>query len=57
MKSSVVAKWSERDLNFESYDWQKHCRGLYQTPTTAKCEFAMHTLKPQQHAIEVTVHG
>src|SRR5262249_62393791 len=24
-----------RDVNVKSYSWQKHCRGLYQTPTAA----------------------
>lgn len=24
-----------RGINFNSYRWQKHCRGLYQTPTAA----------------------
>ena len=24
-----------RGVNFKSYSWQKHCRGLYQTPTAA----------------------
>jgi transposase InsO family protein len=24
-----------QDVNFKSYRWKKHCRGLYQTPTAA----------------------
>jgi hypothetical protein len=24
-----------RGLNFKSYRWQQHCRGLYETPTAA----------------------
>lgn len=24
-----------KGMNFKSYRWQKHCRGLYQTPTAA----------------------
>jgi len=26
---------AEAPLNFASYRWQKHCRGLYQTPVAA----------------------
>jgi hypothetical protein len=31
-------------MNFDPYKWQKHCRGLYQTPIAARFyQFAMHT--------------
>jgi len=32
---SVVAPYIWVPISFASYRWQKHCRGLYQTPIAA----------------------